>query len=158
MASSLVTSESHRYKLAALASCSSEREPVKQAEKGGAHVLQNSPSRADDSNALELRTRSDEATTTRCRKEKLLHAPALQQRCNVARGRSISPWTGIVSHFTVHVTCVQLARHCTPTGPRDNSCQNQLFLRPTCHRIDKAHVGRLPWCKKLLVKTYGFSA
>ena len=31
------------------------------------------------------------------------------------------------------VTCVRLARDCSPTGPRENSCRNQLFLRPACH-------------------------
>ena len=30
------------------------------------------------------------------------------------------------------VTCVWLARDCSPTGPRENSCRNQLFLRPAC--------------------------
>ena len=56
-------------------------------------------------------------------------------RCNVARGRSISPWTGIciVTSQPFHrVTCVRLARDCSPTGPRENSCRNQLFLRPAC--------------------------
>ena len=28
------------------------------------------------------------------------------------------------------VTCVRLARDCSPTGPRENSCRNQVFLRP----------------------------
>ena len=60
--------------------------------------------RADDSNELELRTRSDEATTTRCRKEKL----RMHLRCNSAAtshvvDRSVhsQAYIGIVSHFTV---------------------------------------------------------
>ena len=33
------------------------------------------------------------------------------------------------------VTCVRLARDCSPTGPRENSCRNQLFLRPAWEGI-----------------------
>ena len=68
------------------------------------------------------------------RKEKLLRAPALQQRCNVARGRSIIG-QGLVSHSTVSRASglpELLARDCSLTGPRENSCRNQLFLRPMC--------------------------
>ena len=59
---------------------------------------------SDNSNESELRARSDEATTTRCRKQKLRKDQLLRLRQPCTCSAVVvdrSPSSGIVSHFTV---------------------------------------------------------
>ena len=90
----------------------SDREPVKKGSKSWntpvCDCLEKETKTvilSDNSNEPELRARSDEATTTRCRKQKLRKEKLLRlrQRCTCsAVVRDRSPCTsGIVSHFTV---------------------------------------------------------
>ena len=100
----------------ASAPSSSDREPVKKGSKSWSTPVCDCLEKetktvilSDNSNEPELRARSDEATTTRCRKQKLRKEKLLRlrQRCTGAHTCSAvvvdrSPCTsGIVSHFTV---------------------------------------------------------
>ena len=99
----------------ASAPSSSDREPVKKGSKSWSTPVCDCLEKetktvmlSDNSNEPELRARNDEATTTRCRKEKLLR---LCQRCTgfaVVHGRSIPMhiWHSQPFHG---VTCVLLA-------------------------------------------------
>ena len=98
----------------ASAPSSSDREPVKKGSKSWSTPVCDCLEKetktvilSDNSNEPELRARSDEATTTRCRKPKLRNEKLLRIRLRQRCTRSAvvvdrSPCTsGIVSHFTV---------------------------------------------------------
>ena len=120
----------------ASAPSSSDREPVKKGSKSWSTTVCDCLEKetktvilSDNSNEPELRARNDEATTTRCRKEKLLH---LRQRCMgsaVVHGRSIPMhiWHSQPFHG---VTGVLLAGGCNLTGPQNIVAEiNPLYAR-----------------------------
>ena len=111
----------------------SDREPVKKGSKSWSTPVCDCLEKetktvilSDNSNEPELRARSDEATTTRCRKEKLLR---LRQRCTCSA--VVVDRSHLVSHFPVsRASCLleawlpdRAAKHyyqflvalCTPT-------------------------------------------
>ena len=104
----------------------SDREPVKKGSKSCSTPVCDCLEKetktvilSDNSNEPELRARSDEATTTRCRKEKLLH---LRQRCTcsaVVLDRSPCTSAYLVSHFTVSRASCLLEAWLQPDGPRN---------------------------------------
>ena len=117
----------------ASASSSSDREPVKKAQKAGAH---RAGQRDWDFHSLrqQKRTRA-ESEKWRSHNNEVQKgetsslAPAL--RVLRGRGRSITS-SGIVSHFD-GVTCVLLAGGCSQTArAAKHSCRNQPSVRPPC--------------------------
>ena len=127
----------------ASAPSSSDREPVKKGSKSWSTPVCDCLEKetktvifSDNSNESELssRVRSDEATTMRCRKEKLLR---LRQRCTCsAVVVDRSPCTsGIVSHFTVPRRCAYVHPACWRMQldrAAKHSCRNQPSVRPPC--------------------------
>ena len=134
----------------ASAPSSSDREPVKKGSKSWSTPVCDCLEKetktvilSDNSNEPELRARSDEATTTRCRKqtlrkEKLLCLP---QRCTcyaVVVDRSPCTSSGIVSHFTVsRASC--LCVH----GLFRTSTRQKRALRVRMPAVDRQGGGRL---------------
>ena len=109
----------------------SDREPVKKGSKSWSTPVCDCLEKetktvilSDNSNKPELRARSDEATTTRCRKEKLLR---LRQRCTCSAVEvDRSPCT---SGQPFHgVTCVLLAGGLAATWPGRETYQFQAVL------------------------------
>ena len=83
----------------------------------------------DNSNKPRLRARSDEATRTRCRKEKLLHGSSPVPALHMLRGRGRS--ITILWHSQPFSRCPVCWR-LQPDRAVKQSCRNQPSVRPPC--------------------------
>ena len=116
----------------ASAPSASDREPVKKGSKSWSTPVCDCLEKetktvilSDNSNKPELRARSDEATTTRCRKEKLLR---LRQRCTCsARSWSIDHHAHLVSHFTVSRASCLLEDWLQPDRAAKHTCTSSQY-------------------------------